>query len=103
MLKPIVDKGAELEQQLHRNVYHQPMLLLLLEGIDRLKGSSPLFLHSLADAESSPLLYTHSNVLIVGTLELMRKTVDEEEKDGGEALEGEKKPENCSERIERFA
>jgi hypothetical protein len=38
--------------------------------IHNLRGTTPLFLHSMADAESSPLIQCPHNVLIIGTLQL---------------------------------
>uniref|UniRef100_A0A914HPW5 Mitochondrial import receptor subunit TOM22 homolog n=1 Tax=Globodera rostochiensis TaxID=31243 RepID=A0A914HPW5_GLORO len=44
-------------------------VLMLLHGIDRLRGAAPLFLHSLTDPESSPIVEAgRHNVLIILTM-----------------------------------
>uniref|UniRef100_A0A914MJ66 Uncharacterized protein n=1 Tax=Meloidogyne incognita TaxID=6306 RepID=A0A914MJ66_MELIC len=64
---------------------------LSLEGLEKLSDKAPLFLHSLADPESSPLLFTQHNVLIIGTLKLL----ENEETQFGNAQA------SCDERIEK--
>ena len=65
---------------------------LSLEGLEKLSDKAPLFLHSLADPESSPLLFTQHNVLIIGTLQLL----DNHE------LATENSYSSCDERIQRL-
>ncbi|KAL7069880.1 hypothetical protein ACQ4LE_010940 [Meloidogyne hapla] len=63
---------------------------LSLEGLEKLSDKAPLFLHSLADPDSSPLLFTQHNVLIIGTLHLL----DREMETGNSQT-------SCDERIEK--
>ena len=63
-----------------------------MEGLEKLSDKAPLFLHSLADPESSPLLFTQHNVLIIGTLKLL----ENEEMEFGNAQT------SCDERIEKY-
>ncbi|KAF7629833.1 hypothetical protein Mgra_00009159 [Meloidogyne graminicola] len=80
ILAPIIDEK------------HSSTFVLSLEGLEKLIDNAPLFLHSLADPDFSPLIFTQHNVLIIGTLHLLdNKQIHDE--DSGTM--------SCDERIEK--
>jgi hypothetical protein len=74
MLEPILERQRVKPEMLLLHLKGQIGLFILLKfcftGVDKLRHTSPLFLHSFTDSESSPLLQTPHNIFIVGTIQL---------------------------------
>lgn len=81
ILAPIIDEK------------HSSTFVLSLEGLEKLIDNAPLFLHSLADPDFSPLIFTQHNVLIIGTLHLL---------DNKQVHDEDSSTMSCDERIEKF-